>query len=127
LNFLFEQREKSGVPISRLIAIAIDNELDAVEPFNYSLEFPDEPFLEMQYVDEGGKILRYLNKFGETGTPLINLILGRREVGIENRRIFLLAYREILHLGLVEEYVPRKRQESYVRVLTQRMIDERKK
>lgn len=109
---LKKHSERIGLPMARLAAIAIDNEFDQADPFNYPCTLPTTPFIEGAYVDEAGKILRYLGRLRE-GASRDQLMLARRTIGILNRETFRHAYRELLEVGLVEEVTPKPKRESY--------------
>ena len=100
-------REKSielGLPISRLIAIAIDNELDQPEPFNYPVDLPDT-YTEYLYAKECASILKCLQK-APTGLGRDMLVLARRDLGIADRAVLLVCLRELYDKGLAEEIRP---------------------
>ncbi len=103
---LKEYSELTGLPMSRLMAIAFDNELDQPVPFNYPCILPLTQYIEGAYTDEAGKLLRFLGATFPDGTGRDMLMLCRREIGIDNRETFMLAYRELLEMGLIEEVSP---------------------
>jgi len=101
--------EKTGLPISRLIAIAIDNEVsESVSPFNYPCLMPTSPYVEYAYADEAGKLLRFIQLYEEKPMTIEQLMLCRRDAGIPSREVFMLAYRELLEKNMIEEFSPRK-------------------
>lgn len=79
---------ETNMPMSRLIAIAVDNEMDAVEPFHYPCEMPDD-INELDYVTEGGKLYRFIkNNYGiEYATTLQSLILTRRDLNMSRETV----------------------------------------
>lgn len=110
---LKKRAEEMGLPISKLIAIAIDNELDAPVPFNYPCLLPSNIFIEGAYVAECQRIARYLIQF-PSGTGRETLMLHRRDMEIPDRDTFMLAYRELLKAGVIEEVaVPKKSKFDY--------------
>lgn len=103
-----QKAEQAGLPVSRLFCIAVDNELDAPVPFNFPCLLPSNTYIEMAYAEEAQKIARYLTKF-LNGTGRDQLMLCRRDIGIPNKTTFMLAYRELLEVGVIEEVaVPKK-------------------
>ncbi len=96
-----------GVSISRLFQIAVDNEFDQPEPFKYDISMPMTPYIERQFVEEGGKLLNFLARFG-SGISMHLLVLCRRDFGIIDKQRVLLALREVMKMGLVEEFFARK-------------------
>lgn len=106
--------EKHELPISRLICIAIDNELDVDVPFNYPCFQPESPYVEFAYAEEAGKILKFLEKF-PTGTGRDMLMLCRRDIGIDSRAEFMLGYRELLEKKMIEEFRPLRTKFRYGR------------
>lgn len=100
--------EQTGLPVSRLFCIAVDNELDAPVPFNFPCILPSNTYIEMAYAEEAQLIAKYLVKF-VNGCGRDQLMLCRRDIGILNKTTFMLAFRELLEVGVIEEVpVPRK-------------------
>lgn len=99
--------EKLKMPQSRLMQIAFDNEISQPTPFNFPVTLPVSDYIEGAYVNEAGKILRFLDHFRE-GTGRDMLMLCRREIGIPDPETFRLAYRELLNTGMVMEIDPKK-------------------
>ncbi len=102
---LTERAEEMGLPVGRLIAIAVDNELDAPVPFNYPCQLPITTYIEHAYVEEAQKIVNYLNTM-PNGMGREMLMLARRDIGIPNRDTLMAAYRELLQCGVIEEVNP---------------------
>ena len=96
-----------GLPISRYVQIAIDNEMDQEKPFNYPLTWPEGVYLEDQYAHEATLIFTFLRKYSMKGISLMMLLLLRREVGIESREKVYRGYVELLNSGMVEEFYPK--------------------
>lgn len=102
-----------GIPISKLVQVAIDNELDAPAPFSFLCEMPTQTFIENAYIDEAQKLAKYLIKF-PSGTGRDQLMLMRRDIGIPNKETFMLAYRELLEANVIEEVgVPKSSKFKY--------------
>ena len=100
--------EQTGIPMSRLFCIAVDNELDAPVPFNFPCVLPSNTYIEMAYAEEAQLIAKYLVKF-INGCGRDQLMLCRRDIGILNKTTFMLAFRELLEVGVIEEIpVPKK-------------------
>ncbi|MFM6929023.1 MAG: hypothetical protein ACKOX6_11200 [Bdellovibrio sp.] len=98
-----------NLPVSKLIAYAVDNELDCSTPFNYKIEFPNIEYTEYQYAEEAGKILKYLMAhFQKVGTGLDMLMLCRRDIGIESKERFLMGFKTLMDKELLEEFYPTK-------------------
>lgn len=94
---LKKQSEDLGLPISRLIGIAVDNELDQGKPFNYPCDIP-ETYIEYNQNKECNLIRSFLsNKM--KGLELRQLITSRRTVGVESRGMMLTCIRELLDRG----------------------------
>jgi hypothetical protein len=104
-DILREKSKASGLPMSRLIAIAVDNELDTPVPFNYQCELPSSVFVEFAYAEEAQKIARFLLRF-PSGTGRDTLMLCRRDIGVPDRATFMYAYRELLQADMIEEFKP---------------------
>lgn len=95
------------IPISRLFTIAADNELDQKVPFHYPTDLPTDEYQELAYVDEAGKILRWLES-AQGNTARDTLLLFRREMGIPKRSVFMLALRELFQKDLITEVKPKR-------------------
>lgn len=90
---------------SRVIAIAIDNELGKDKPFEFDLTLPEEDTCEdLIYADEGGKLLDYMAKI--RGAGLDTLILLRHDIGIPDKDTFLATFKECLGNDMIESSLP---------------------
>lgn len=106
-NIIQALSNERRIPVSRLFTIAADNELDQKIPFYYPTDLPTDEYQELAYVDEAGKILRFLETaVGNTARD--TLILFRREMGIPSRKVFMLALRELFQKDLVTEIKPKR-------------------
>lgn len=102
----------TGVPVSRLVAIALEHELEREKPFEYDVTLPADEYVEFAYADDAGKILNYLRGDSQ-GFGLDMLCLLRHDIGIPDKTTFLLAFRELLSKDLLEVYKPKKKPMSY--------------
>lgn len=100
-------------PVSRLIAIAVDNELDVATPFHYPTDLPSE-YVEYAYAAEAGRLLSFLQKL-PTGIAMDSIVLARRDIGIDDRKILLQCLKELFDKKLIEEYAPRRTMFNYGR------------
>ena len=110
-----QEMEKSdnGLPIYRLIQIAVDNEFEKPEPFKFPLKWKDEPYVEDKYAHEAQLMFEFIKNY--TGTDgnggklnLLMLILLRRRYGIIEREKCYRAYCELLRAGIIEEYTSKR-------------------
>jgi hypothetical protein len=115
LEILRDAGRRLGMPISRLCALAVDNELDAHVPFNYPCPMPETPYKDYEYADEAGKLLAFLKKF-PSGTTVETVMLCRRDIGVESRQSVMHAYRELLAKNLIEEFTGASRRYSHEHV-----------
>lgn len=98
---LEEYAKKRGVMLSRLISLAIENELKRDNPFEYSCKLPDKTgALPHTYADEVGKICKYMRRVGST-MDLDVWHMCRHEIGVPDSETFLLAFREAIDDGLI--------------------------
>lgn len=102
---LNREADARGETVNRLACIAIDNELDQSNAFNYPIDFPDTPYVEFAYSSEAIKMLDYLRKF-PNGIQVKFLILDRRAYTVPDRDTALHAYRELFNTKMVEEFAP---------------------
>ena len=101
---LRDQSRLLGLPMSRLVAIALDNEFDQAEPFNYNTELPDNAD-DYAYVTESDKMLTYICRY-PNGIGRDHLCLARYEFGVNDRSVVLAALKSLLDTGMVEEVEP---------------------
>lgn len=102
ITLLRQKAYELNQPLSRLCAIAIDNELDQESAFAYPCDVPiNPPYIEYEYVDEAGKLLRFLEGLPR-GTTVDSLMLCRRDYGIPLRSTVMLAYRELLAKQMIK-------------------------
>ena len=90
-------------PVSRLVAIAIDNELDAEKPFNYPTPMPQTLYVKLLHLTNAMKLYDFI-KSAPNGITIESLVLCRSMFGITNRNDVMEAYRELLMDELIEEY-----------------------
>ncbi len=101
-QMLKKKAEDMGLPVSKVIAIAIDNEMDSPNPFNYLCQMPSSTYIDGAYMDEAMKIYKYLKKF-PYGVARDTLVMHRRDMGILNKDAFMFGYRELLEKDQAEE------------------------
>lgn len=106
LHFILKAKsDEIHLPISKLVSICIDNELEVANSFYYPTELPTMPFVPDAYVHEAGLIYDFLLKT-PYGMARDALLLARRDIGINSKDVLMLAYRELLQTGLIEEFYP---------------------
>ena len=95
------------------MAIAIDHELDkGKNAFNYDLSAPEDEFIPEAFLEEAGLIINYMKK--SSGMPLDMMLTMRHDMGISDKKVFLLAFRECVTVGMLEAYKPR--QPEYIKI-----------
>lgn len=99
-------------PSSKLICIALDNELEVENAFYYPAELPTSPFIADAYANEAGNIFRFLEKV-KSGLSLDHLVMARRDMSIQSKDVFLLAFRELVESGMIEDFYPDKAKFKY--------------
>lgn len=104
-EILRSKSAETGLPMSKLISIAIDNELDSPAPFNYPCLLPSSIFIPGAFVEECARIVQYLMRF-PSGCGREQLMLSRRDFGVPNRDTLMYAYRELLEMGIIKEVAP---------------------
>jgi len=110
---LKEHSDTTGVPISRAICYAVYNELETENPFELDIAIPKIPYVENAFTDEARKIYKYLMLFGNKGTSIDFLVLGRFQMKIADKRGVLLGYRELLEADMIELIAPNSKARSY--------------
>ena len=93
------------VSLSRLIAIAIDHELERDKPFEYKLPMPERgEKVEYAYAEQSVLILDYMKTI--RGAGLDTLAILRHDIGIPDKTTFLAAFKECLDVGALEVIEP---------------------
>lgn len=93
-----------GLPISRLLAIAIENEMNKDAPFKISLQLPDTgEYVENSFADEAGKIVKFMKTL-RSGISLDFLYILRHDFKIPDSSAFLGGFKECLDHDLIESY-----------------------
>lgn len=107
MEFLVYYSQLYKLPITRLIAIAIDNEcLKKENAFNVDLTLPESgENVEYAYAEQAGKILNYVRNL-PFGTSLDMLYIVRHDIGISNKDVLLSAFKECLDKNMLEVYTP---------------------
>lgn len=93
---------KRGIPVSRLVCTAIDNELLKEKIFELDLELPPAN-QEHAYDDEAGKILAFMKRHLDVPLTLDNYMLLRHDIGVPDRQLFLEAFSVLLDRGYIYE------------------------
>lgn len=106
LEILKDHSAKRQLPVSRLVGYAIDNELDCNPPFNYPCDLPTGEYQEYLHVAEARKILGFLEKL-ENGTSIDQLVMARRDYGVNDKETVLAAIRELFEKDFIEEFQPK--------------------
>lgn len=99
-------------PLSKLVAIAVYNELETEVPFYFDSTIPNVQFVENQYAKEATMLLDFLTRIGR-GIGLDQIIMCRRDIGFPSKDVTVLAYRELLKAKLIEEYYPKESRFKY--------------
>ncbi len=99
----------NGLPIYRLVQIAIDNELDQDRPFGYQTKFKEvENDPEDTYSHEAQLIFDFIKNKVKSSISLLHLMLLRREIPISDRKRVYGGYLELIQSGMVEEFYPKR-------------------
>ena len=93
------------ISIARLIAFAIDRELQMERPFEFNCELHNEEYIEYAYAEEASRILNFMKTL-KIGAGLDILVLLRFGMKIPDKDIFLAAFTECLDKDMVEGFVP---------------------
>lgn len=115
-NILKSYSMAKEMPMRRLIAYAIDNEVTErdTEAFDYPCPWPESVFVDGAYVEEASRILRYLDNFGAKSVD--QLVMARREIGVPDKEKMMLGIRELLtKKSLVEKVRPKFKPMEYPR------------
>lgn len=103
---------QKDIPMSKLVSIAIDHEMERLDGFDQLLVKAQSEFKKNDYAQEAVRIFEFLKKF-PGGTGIDTLWLFRREFGIKDKEIFMLAYRELIYSEMVEEFYPQNSKFKY--------------
>lgn len=94
-------RATKGIPIARLVAIAVFNEIYRPNAF-YLKQVADTPYEPGKYGNEAALIYRFLND-NKGGMAKDLLIMSRVHIGIVSEDGFLHGLTELLETGLIQE------------------------
>ena len=99
------------LPMSRLVARAIDLQLDRDAPFFQELSLPTE-YREYLYAAEASRLLDFLMKVPK-GLDIDQIMLFRRDIRIPDKMTLLAAIQELLQKNLVEYFRPSRTTFNY--------------
>ena len=91
------------LPLSRLVAIAIENELERDAPFKINLKLPEGQYVENSFADQAGKIYKFMKTL-RTGIELDFAYVLRHDIGIPDKDEFLAGFNECLQQGMIEKF-----------------------
>lgn len=97
---------RKKIPLGILVAIAIEHEFERENPFSYDVSDPADKYLEHAFSNEANKIVLYMRLC--FGMSLENMCLVRHDIGIPDKKVFLLAFRECVRARLLEPYTPKQ-------------------
>lgn len=103
---LLELSTSTGLTMSRLIAIAIDNEMFAKKPYQSFATFINaelQPYQEYEFAESAGKIVNYMRGL-PSGLALDLMYILRHDIGIKDGLEFMHAFRECLKKGMLVEF-----------------------
>lgn len=123
-EILRAKRLGTSIPVSRLVAIALDNELDSTIPFNYPCELP-ERVTEYLYAAEAGRLLAFLTR-APTGVARDTIMLCRRDIGVMDRDALMGAMKELLDKNLIEEFDFKGKIRVRARGIDKKLINKRR-
>jgi hypothetical protein len=93
------------IPIARLASIALYNETETENPFNFDTEMPDTPYDPDAFTREAPKLMDLINSF-KNGVGLDFLIMAKESAGIFTKEQLMLAFRELLEKDVIEKVHP---------------------
>ena len=97
---------KLSMPVSRVVCMGLDNELERENPCEYDLTLPEiDENLENAYADEGGKFLTFMKTL-HSGMGLDMLVMLRYEMGVPNKTALITVFADCLEKGIIERYKP---------------------
>lgn len=100
-KLLMAYRATKGVPIARLVAIAIYHEVSKAEPFKFDMT-ASTPFEPGKYTTQGSLIYKFLAD-NKGGMAKDLLLMSRGMIGIPDLDGMIHGLRELLDLELIEE------------------------
>lgn len=97
-----QYRVEEEIDLSTMICIALDNEMQAGNPFDSEITIDtSEPHLKLSYADEAGKIMEFLRRFPK-GCTIQTLFHCRWNYGIPDVRYVKAGLRELIETNMVE-------------------------
>lgn len=105
---IMEYVYKNKIPVTRLLAYAIDQELSKDKPFdNFRYELPSDEMIEYSYIEEATKILRYMKDISGEGLGVDQIIELRHDIGVTDIDALLYGLRECVEKKFLEDYIPK--------------------
>lgn len=100
-NSLTAFRAVKGVPIARLVAIAVFNEMTRIDAFKLTM-LASTVYEPGKYSREAAEIFKFLTD-NKGGMAKDLLVMSRAHIGITDENAFLHGITELVETGLVEE------------------------
>lgn len=100
-KLLIAFRSVKGIPIARLVAIAVYNEIRKPDPFYLKTE-ADTPFEPNKHANGAAKIFRYLQD-NKGGMAKDLLLMCKDALDMHDEDTFLHSLQELLNTGMAEE------------------------
>lgn len=99
--------EKQMMPMSRIVGLAFDAEMERNPALKYELELPSvDEYIEYAFAAEAGKVLDYIKKLPKAGLSIDLLYILRHDIGISDKEILFGAFTELIQKGFVKETEP---------------------
>lgn len=98
---------RKRLPLSALLSMLIDNELEKEDPFHYDMTLPEETE-DGVHAETGGIFLNYMTG-NPRGMSLDRLLTYRHEMGIESKEALLYVISHCLKTKLIEQVEPPER------------------
>jgi hypothetical protein len=106
-NKLTKASEENQLPMTRLIAFAIDKEFESDSPFSFEMDYPiDIPFIKGEHAIEAVRLIDFLRLLPD-GTGIDSLLLFRDDIGLRNKKAVHLAHRELKNAKQIIEFYPK--------------------
>jgi len=92
----------TGLPMSTIVGLALDAEMERNPRLSYDLTLPDN-YIEYAFAAEAGRILDYIKKLRKSSISIDFIYMLRHDIGVTDKEKLLGAFRELIEKEFLVE------------------------